>query len=233
MSRRCLARYLVCRSCAGVDQRGDGRVTAQLVQAAAAGRADAPGSDAQPGADLGVRLGRVGESMAISRWQQEGRCLSASRSAALRSAASSSCSAITARSSGMLLGVQHVPGCLRSARAQTPGAFSPGRGGEPAGKRSRIAECVKPFHQVQPHALADVVGVGVARRRLRQMAQISGAYRSTSASHACRSPFLARVTRSVTAGSSRLELACSAGFGFADIAFLPVVPGRLSCGPHR
>src|SRR5277367_896206 len=32
----------------------------------------------------------------------------------------------------------------------------------------------------------------------RQMDQISEAYRSTSASHACWSPFLARVTRSVT-----------------------------------
>ena len=38
-------------------------------------------------------------------------------------------------------------------------------------------------------------------RCLRQMDQISVAYRSTSASQACLSPFPARVTRSVTIGS--------------------------------
>ena len=43
----------------GVDQRGDGRVAAQLGQAAAPVRADAAGRDAQPGADLGIRHGRV------------------------------------------------------------------------------------------------------------------------------------------------------------------------------
>ena len=41
-------------------------------------------------------------------------------------------------------------------------------------------------------------------RYRRQMDQISGAYRSTSACHACVSPFLARVTRAVTTGSSRI-----------------------------
>jgi hypothetical protein len=43
----------------GSDEYGDGRVLAQLVQAAAAGRPDAADRDAQPGADLGVRHRRV------------------------------------------------------------------------------------------------------------------------------------------------------------------------------
>jgi hypothetical protein len=48
-----------------VDQRCDGRVAAQLVQEAAAVRADAADRDAQPGADLCIRhrraLGEHGE----------------------------------------------------------------------------------------------------------------------------------------------------------------------------
>src|SRR5580704_1681234 len=44
------------------------------------------------------------------------------------------------------------------------------------------------------------------------MDQISGAYRSTSASQACLSPFAARVTRAVTAGSSRIGVtSCRVG----------------------
>jgi len=43
----------------GVDQGGDCRMAAQLVQAAAASRPDALDRDAQPGADLGVRHWRV------------------------------------------------------------------------------------------------------------------------------------------------------------------------------
>jgi len=53
----------------------------------------------------------------------------------------------------------------------------------------------------------------------RQMDQTSGAYRSISASQACRSPSVARVTRPVTTGSSRLWLACRVGAGFAAMAF--------------
>ena len=40
-------------------QRSDGRIAAQLLQAAAAGRPDAPDRDTQLGADLGVRHRRV------------------------------------------------------------------------------------------------------------------------------------------------------------------------------
>jgi predicted ATPase/DNA-binding CsgD family transcriptional regulator len=44
---------------AGVDQCGDGWVTAQLVQAAAAARPDAADRDAQPGTDLRIRQRRI------------------------------------------------------------------------------------------------------------------------------------------------------------------------------
>src|SRR2546429_4333948 len=57
----------------GVDQRGEGRVAAQLVQAAAAARPDAAGRDAQPGADLRIRQRRIfdeqGEQMLAARGQ--------------------------------------------------------------------------------------------------------------------------------------------------------------------
>ena len=57
----------------GVDQRGDGRVMAELVQAAAAARADASDRNAQLGADLGVRYGRVcdeqGDQLLAARGQ--------------------------------------------------------------------------------------------------------------------------------------------------------------------
>jgi hypothetical protein len=43
----------------GGDQGGDGRVAAQLLQAAAAGGPDAPDRDAEPGADLDVGDRRV------------------------------------------------------------------------------------------------------------------------------------------------------------------------------
>ena len=92
-----------------------------------------------------------------------------------------------------------MPGSLRSpGGAQDPAAFPPGGGGQPAGQRGRVADPVQLVHQPQPDVLADVVGVGGSSRCLRQIDQISGAYRSTSASHACMSPFAARVTRSVT-----------------------------------
>src|SRR4029077_15034592 len=45
--------------CFGVYQGGDGRVAAQLVQAAGAAGADAAGRDAQRGADLGIGQRRV------------------------------------------------------------------------------------------------------------------------------------------------------------------------------
>ena len=43
----------------GADEGGDGGVAADLVEVAAAGRADAADGDAQLGADVGVGRGRV------------------------------------------------------------------------------------------------------------------------------------------------------------------------------
>jgi hypothetical protein len=60
---------------AGVDEGGDGWVTAQLVQAAAAGGPDAADRGAQPGADIGVGQGRVLE-------QQEDQLLAGGRQVA-------------------------------------------------------------------------------------------------------------------------------------------------------
>jgi hypothetical protein len=65
---------------------------------------------------------------------------------------------------------------------------------------------------------------------LRQMDQIKGAYRSTSASHACRSPLRARFTRSATTGSTRLRLASSVRLGFVVMV---VVAWRIEPGGQR
>ncbi len=51
-----------------------------------------------------------------------------------------------------------VPCC-----AQDPAAFPLGGGGEPAGKRGRIAQGRKLVRQPQPDALADVLGIGPAQ----------------------------------------------------------------------
>ena len=65
---------------------------------------------------------------------------------------------------GDVLDVSQIPGGLRSScLAHGPEAFVPGGGGEPARKRGRFADLVKPFHQVQPDVLANVVGVGAAQ----------------------------------------------------------------------
>ena len=46
-----------------------------------------------------------------------------------------------------VLGVQLIPGRVRSPRgAQDPYAFPPGRGGQPAGQRGRIPDCVQLVH---------------------------------------------------------------------------------------
>ena len=61
-------------------------------------------------------------------------------------------------------GVRHIPGAVRSVRcAQDPAAFPPGRGREPAGKCGRIPDCAQVLHQLQPDALANVVGVDAAQ----------------------------------------------------------------------
>ena len=46
-----------------------------------------------------------------------------------------------------------------SRRAQGPDAFPPGRGGQPAGKRGRIADLVQSAHELQPDGLVHVFGV--------------------------------------------------------------------------
>jgi len=51
-----------------VDQGSDGRVAAQLVQAAAPGGPDAPDWHVQPGADLAYGTGGSAMSRASSRW---------------------------------------------------------------------------------------------------------------------------------------------------------------------
>src|SRR5690242_14244482 len=62
-----------------------------------------------------------------------------------------------------VLGVQHIVGRLSSPRcAQYPAAFAPGGGGEPARKCGRLADGCKLVHELQPYALADVLGVGAA-----------------------------------------------------------------------
>ena len=58
-------------------------------------------------------------------------------------------------------GVRHMLGGARSPRrAQDPDAFPPGRGGQPAGKRGRVADLVQPAHELQPDGLLHVLGVG-------------------------------------------------------------------------
>jgi hypothetical protein len=99
-----------------VDQRGDGRVAAQLVQAAAACRSDTADRDAQPGADLGIwhrwvfdehgnqllaGRGQVGERLAQCRVALRHQQLLLSRPGLLV---------------GDVLGAEQLPGRLRSAR---------------------------------------------------------------------------------------------------------------------
>ena len=74
MFRHCLPGQLTSAAVGfGVDQRCEGRVTAQPVQAAAASRPDAADWDAQAGADLRVRcrrvLGEQGDQLLVARGQ--------------------------------------------------------------------------------------------------------------------------------------------------------------------
>ena len=68
---------VLCGAAADVGEGGDGWVAAQLVQAAAAGGPDAADRDTQPGADIGVRQGRILE-------QQEDQLLARGRQIAKR-----------------------------------------------------------------------------------------------------------------------------------------------------
>jgi hypothetical protein len=62
------------------------------------------------------------------------------------------------------------------------------------------------------------------------LAPDKGAYRSTSASHACRSPLLARFTRSTTTESMRLRLASSVRLGFVVMVMVAWRLGRTVSG---
>ena len=43
---------------------------------------------------------------------------------------------------------------------QDAAAFAPGGGGQPAGKRSRVAQAVQLIHELEPDVLGGVFGVG-------------------------------------------------------------------------
>ena len=118
-----------------------------------------------PSLSLISAYGTGGSSISkrINCWPDSGRSCNASHSAAWRSAASSSCSAVPACSIREGLDVHYVPARQGSPRrASDAEAFSPGHGGQPARKRGRIPDLVQVVHQLQPDALADVLGVGVA-----------------------------------------------------------------------
>lgn len=125
----------------GVDQGGDGRITAQLFQAAAPSRPDAPSRDAQSRADLGGRHRRVldeqGDQLPGARGQVRKRLTQ--RGVTLR------LEQLRLRDPCHLIrdvcGVQPMSGSLLfPRRAQDPAAFPLGGGSEPAGKRGRIAK---------------------------------------------------------------------------------------------
>ncbi len=132
------------------------------------------------------------------------------------------------------------PGEIRRPAHARPSAVPApraGRAGTPAGSRwpaspgawldrgpCLLRSCTSCSQTLWPTSSASAL----PSRCPRQIDQISGAYRSTSASRACSSAFVARATRSVTSGSSRtgsapvrlsareLRLACPAA---------PVLPG--------
>src|SRR5215813_4431127 len=149
----------------GVDQGGDRRVVSQLLYAAAAAGPDAPDGDAQPGADLGVRHGRVFEEhgdQALARGWQAGEGLAEGR-VALRE------EQLIFRRPGLLvrdaLDVRCILRSLLVPRSpQGPQAFPPSGGDEPARKRGRIVNRVEMVDQSQPDVLADVLGVGAPQR---------------------------------------------------------------------
>ncbi len=138
----------------------------------------------------------------------------------------------TAGQPGNVAGVGHVSGWLRPPGMQDPDAFSPGRGGKPAGKRSPITDFLQLFEQAQPDALAHVLSVGPVQPVAPADSPDQRRYRSTSASHACRSPSLARVTSSTTTWASDRGLSSLARPELAGIAIsLPCLTGF--CGTCR
>jgi hypothetical protein len=146
-----------------VDQGGDCRMAAEPGQAAAAGGPNAADRDAQPGADLGVRHGRVRDKQGnqlLAALRQIGECL-AQRSVAFCQQqlilGPPALGVWDGRGIWHRAGSARIPCCARG-----PAAFVPGRGGEPAPKRGRFADVMKLAYKPQPDALANVVGIGTA-----------------------------------------------------------------------
>jgi hypothetical protein len=137
-------------------------------------------------------------SKAISYWPSGGKRLTASRSAVPLGREQ-----FLADRGGLLVreapGVEGADGCERPVcRAQDPAALPASGGGEPPGSAagSRILSSwpARWSQTLWPTSSASAR----LSRYLPHTDQMSGAYRSTSASHACLSPVLARVTRAVT-----------------------------------
>ena len=102
-------------------------------------------------------------SRPISRWPPDGRSRNASRSAAFRSAASSSCSAAPAWSSGRVSASSAHPVAsglpARRTRWHSRRVVVASQPGSAAGS-CRLPRCP---YQVQPDGLADVLGVSAAQ----------------------------------------------------------------------
>jgi hypothetical protein len=200
----------------GVYQRGNGRMAAQFFQAAGAGWPDAADRDAQPGADLGIGNRRVLDEQG-NQLPAEG--IQCAERLAQRGVALGLQQLLVGRPGQLIreiLNVKHIGNRARSARAaHEPAAFPPGRGSQPGSAAgSRILSSWSTSRN-QTLWLTSLASDAPSWCR-RQMDQISGAYRSTSASHACLSPFLARATRSVT-GPSHIVPASEARFRSANI----------------
>lgn len=121
--------------------------------------------------------------------------MNASRSAAWRSALSSSDSAAPVIMSGISSGCPGVSWfrAARRTRAHSRWVVVASQPGSAAGSRMDARWSMSRSQTLWPASSAS------ARPSpyLRQMDQIRGAYRSTSSSHACSSPVLARITRAV------------------------------------
>ena len=144
----------------GVDQRRDGRVAADLVQAAATVGPMLPTGIASVALISAYGTGGSAVSMATSRWHsvEMGVRLAQRRMALGREHFLLGEVDLLIRD---FLGVERVDGCVRSAcRAHETPALPPGGGSEPSGQRGQLANLAQLIHQLQPDGLAHVVGVG-------------------------------------------------------------------------
>jgi hypothetical protein len=162
---------------------------------------DAPGRAAQLGADLGVRHRRVldeqgDELLGAARGQARERlpqhrvALGPEQLRFRRPVIVSGISGECRRASRFRAACRTRPHSRWVVVASQPGSA--------AGSRSDASWPTNRIQTLWPTSSASAR----PSRYLRQMDHISGAYRSTSSSHACFSPFLARITRAV--GSSRI-----------------------------